>query len=115
MANTFSNTATANLPTTLTQIQVAPSGVGATSTIIGCSFANTSAAPITVDLAITTGGATPANPVYLVRQATVPVGGALVAIGAEQKVVLGLGQSLSGRSSTLNACDVAISVLTVTP
>lgn len=109
MANTFSNQLTANLPTSLQTVLTGPVGAGSTTTVIGCSMSNTSASPITVDLAINTGAAS----IYLVKQATVPVGGALIAIGAEQKLVLQPTQNLQARASSANTCDVVVSALTV--
>ena len=83
------------------------------STVMLCniSFANTSNAPITVSLTI---NRPPSTVAFIVKQSTVPVGGTLVAIGSEQKVILQANDTLQGSASVANACDTLVSVLEIT-
>jgi hypothetical protein len=101
---------TQNLATTASPIYSAPTTTAATSTIIGCSFANKTNAPVTVTLSVLRSTVSYA----IVSQATVPVGGTLVAIGSEQKVVLIANDVLQASSSVANAIDVMVSVLEIT-
>jgi hypothetical protein len=72
-------------------------------TVIGLSVACTSADPATVSVKL--------NSAYIVKDAPVPVGGALVAIGGEQKVVLEAADTL--KVSSDETVDVVTSVLEI--
>jgi hypothetical protein len=74
------------------------------------SCANTLTSPVTVDVYFTRS----AVDYYLVEGATVPVGGALVVVGGDQKVVLITGDVLKVLSSTASSIDVVTSVLNIT-
>jgi hypothetical protein len=50
----------------------------------------------------------------LVKSATVPVGGSLVIIGGDQKLVIVTGDVLKVVSSAANSIDVVTSVLNIT-
>lgn len=81
------------------------------TTAIGMTVANVSASPITVSVYITRS----AVDYYLVKNADVPVGGALVPLGGEQKVVLVTGDALKIVSSASTSVDAILSVLNITP
>jgi hypothetical protein len=51
---------------------------------------------------------------YLIKDATVPVGGTLVVVGGDQKTVLITGDALKVISSTAASADVITSVLNIT-
>ena len=114
MANTFTNQTVSPVATT-SLVAISPTvSSGQQVTIIGCSLANTGSSPITVDVAVATGvGPSWTTTTYIVKQATVPVGGSLVVIGAEEKVVLISGNTLVARSSTANSCDAVVSLLII--
>jgi len=76
-------------------------------TLIGMSCSNTTVNPVTVDVYITRS----ATNYYLVKGATVPVGGSLVTIGGDQKVVLIAGDILKVLSSVASSIDVITSSL----
>ena len=64
---------------------------------------------ITVDVVVTDSSASAS--VFIVKAATIPVGGALVPIGGDQKVVLETTDILKVTSNTASSADVIVSVL----
>jgi len=107
MANSFKNSAVANIGTTASTVYTTPSAT--TSTVIGLTVANTSNAPVTVGIYLTIGG----TDYYLLKNAVVPVGGAIVPIGGEQKVVLQTGNLVKVVSSAATSVDAILSVLEI--
>lgn len=77
MANTFKSYQNTGV-TTETIILTGPASTQ--TTVIGLSIANTAAVPVYVDVKL--------NTAYVVKQAPVPVGGALVVVGGDQKIVV---------------------------
>lgn len=107
MANTFKNYAEKDV----TANQVIHTVAAATqTTIIGMTVANVTETAQTANVAIVTAGH--ANSYSIVKNATVPAGGALVPVGGDQKVVLEAGDSLTTHCS--GKCDVILSVLEIT-
>lgn len=104
MANAFKNYASASV-TTQTTVYTAPSATQ--STIIGMTVANTAASTATISVQVTMGGTT----VYLIKNAPVPVGGALVPVGGDQKVVLEAADAIKVTSD--QTVDVLVSVLEI--
>ena len=85
-------------------------GAATQTTVIGLSFANTSASPITVSAYVTSSG----TDYYLIKGATVPVGSSLVVVGGDQKFVMVTGDTLKVVSSAASSADVITSVLNIT-
>ena len=86
------------------------------TTIIGMSIANITTSQITVDVKIesdTSDTETNAN-VFVIKDAPVPVGGTLVPIGGDQKIVLQATDVLKVQSDTANSSDVVLSILEIT-
>ena len=86
------------------------------TTIIGMSIANITTSQITVDVKIesdTADAETNAN-VFVIKDAPVPVGGTLVPIGGDQKIVLQATDVLKVQSDTANSADVVLSILEIT-
>ena len=108
MPNTFKSSANKNVGTSAATVYTCPSATQ--TTLIGLSVANTSASPITTDAFITRS----AVDYYLIKTATVPVGGALVIVGGDQKVVLQVGDVLKIVTSTASSADVFASLLEIT-
>ena len=98
--NTFKNY-TAKDITVDTAVHVGP--VGTQTTVIGMTVANVSGVTTNVSVKL---GVT-----YLLKDAVVTAGSALVPIGGEQKVVLEAGDSISVEAD--NNVDVVISVLEI--
>jgi hypothetical protein len=103
MANTFKNAVVTNITT---QTGVITSG--GQVTVIGLSLANTTASQITGSIEVTKGGTTG----YMVKNAIIEPGGALIAIGGDQKVVLESGNILKVTAS--GTVDVIVSYLEIT-
>ena len=85
-------------------------GASTQTTIIGLSFANTTASPITASAYITRS----AVDYYLIENATVPVGSSLVVVGGDQKTVMITGDVLKVVTSAAASADVITSVLNIT-
>ena len=104
MANAFKNYIAASV-TTQTSVYTTPSATQ--TTVIGLNVANTSASAASVDIQVTSGATT----VYLLKGAPIPVGGALVAVGGDQKLVLEAADVLKVTSTV--TVDVTVSVLEI--
>jgi hypothetical protein len=108
MANTFKNSVVKNVGTSASTVYTCPAATQ--TTMIGISIANTSASPITTDVYVTSG----VTDYYLVKAATVAVGGALVVAGGDQKVVLEVGDVLKVLTSAASSADCFASYLEIT-
>jgi hypothetical protein len=108
MANTFTRYLNKDVGTSAATVVTV--GVSTQTTIIGLSLANTTTSPITVSAFITVS----AVDYYLIKSATVPVGGTLVVVGGDQKTVLVTGDALKVISSAAASADVITSVLNIT-
>lgn len=108
MANTFTSYMNKDVGTSAATVVTV--GASTQTTVIGMSCANTTTSPVTVDAYITRSAVN----YYLVEGATVPVGGSLVIVGGDQKVVLITSDALKVVSSTAASIDVVTSVLNIT-
>lgn len=108
MANTFKNSFSKNVGTSPVTVYTAPSSTQ--TTLIGFSVANVTTSPITCDAYITSS----ATDYYLIKTGTVPVGGSLVIVGGDQKVVLEAADALKIVTSAATSADVVISYLEIT-
>ena len=110
MANTFTRKVSRNIGTALTAVGSYTVGASTQTTIIGLTVANTSAATVNIDVTLNDG----ANDTYIVKDAPVPAGGALVPIGGNQKIVLITGDSIKVNSSASSSIDAVLSILEIT-
>lgn len=110
MANTFKNQTLKAAGTTAQNAYAA--GAGVQATIIGMTIANITNSPISANVILSGGNIT--NNVYLVKDATIAPGGALVPVGGDQKLVLEAGDYLQVNTSVASSGDVIISVLEIT-
>lgn len=108
MANSFKNYFLKNANTTSQNVYAA--GTGVQATLIGMTIANITAAPISANVTITSGGTS----YFMVQGATIASGGSLVPIGGDQKVVLEAGDYLQVQTTAANSADVILSVLEIT-
>lgn len=108
MANTFTSYANKSVGTSAAAVVTI--GASTQTTVIGMSCANTTTSPVTADAYFTRSSVD----YYLVKGATIPVGGALVIVGGDQKVVLTTGDVLKVVSSAASSVDVVTSVLNIT-
>ena len=104
MANTFKNYFGKDVASNTT---IFTAGSGVQATIIGMSIANITAAPISCNVFVTAGGVD----YYMVKDASIAVGGALVPIGGDQKLVLEAADAI--KCSATSNCDVILSVLEI--
>jgi hypothetical protein len=108
MANTFKNSFSKNVGTSPVTVYTAPSATQ--TTLIGFSVANVSSSPITCDAYLTSSS----TDYYLIKTGVVPVGGSLVIVGGDQKVVLKAADALKVVTSAASSADVVISYLEIT-
>lgn len=108
MANIFTSYLTKDVGTSASTIHTGASSTQ--TTIIGLSCANTTASPVTVDVYVTQS----AVDYYIIKGATVPVGGSLVVVGGDQKLVINDGDVLKAVSSAASSIDIVTSSLEIT-
>lgn len=108
MANNFTSTLTRSVGTSAMSVYTVPALT--TSTIIGLNLANTTLVSTLVDIFVVRG----ADNFYLLKGGEVPVGGALVAVGGEQKHVLIAGDDLRVQANQVASIDVILSLMVST-
>lgn len=80
------------------------------TTIIGMSIANIASSQITVDVKLENNDG---NNVFIIKDAPIPVGGTLVPVGGDQKLVMEASDVLKVQSDTANSADTALSILEI--
>lgn len=110
MPNTFKSVLVQSAATASTVIYTCP--VGTQTVALGLSASNTTASPTTVSFTIGRGSPTATN-YFLIKNGNVPVGSALVVIGADQKIVLQAGDTLSVIAGSSSSIDVVFSLLEI--
>lgn len=105
--NTFTRYVAKNVGTSASTLVTAPASTQ--TTIIGLTASNTTTSPITVDVYITAS----AVDYYIVKSATVPVGGSLALFGADGKLVINTGDIVKVVSSAASSADVILSCLQI--
>lgn len=108
MANTLKNVIQNDIGTTLTSVYTVPSST--TTILIGLTLANTLAnqqIDVSVSVTDTSAGVTS----YIVKNAAVAPGGALVPVGGDQKIILEATDVLKVQSSAATSLDVIASVV----
>lgn len=108
MANTFKNNFQQNIGQTVTTVYTAVSGVQAT--VIGMSVANITNSDVLVNVLVNSAG----SDYFLVKNATIEPGSALIPVGGDQKLVLEASDFLRVQSDTASSLDVIVSVLEIT-
>ena len=108
MANNFKNYFLKNATTTAANVYAPATATQAT--VIGMTIGNTTASPISANVTVVSGGTTH----FMVQNATISNGGALVPIGGDQKLVLEFGDYIQVQTSAVNSADVILSVLEIT-
>lgn len=113
MANSFLSETDTGIGTSAATILTCPSATEIT--VIGLSVANIVTSQIAVDVVLDASGRTSGaeDSVYLVKAAPVPVGGSLVVVGGDQKVVLEPGDAIKVTSDTASSADVVLSHLDI--
>ena len=108
MANAFKNKGLAGIGTSFTTAYTCPSST--TSTIIGMTVANiSSSSNITVGVRVYDNSA---GAYYtIVNYASIPIGGSLVVVGGDQKIVLEASDTIQVYSSSSGNADAFLSIL----
>ena len=109
MANTFKSSVSQNVGTSPVTVYTAPASTQ--TTLIGMSLCNVGNQGVLVDVTYVKGGIT----VFLQRQTPIPVGGTLIVVGGDQKIVLEAGNNIRVQSSVATSVDVVCSYLEITP
>lgn len=91
-------------PTTVSDVVASST----TNTVIGLSLANVGSAPVSASVKLNKSGGSSA---FLIKDAIVPLGGALVVVGGDQKLVLEAGDTITAYSSVASSIDVVTSYL----
>jgi hypothetical protein len=108
MANNFKNnfqTAIGQTPTT-----IYAAGTGVQATVIGMTVSNITTSVVNVNVFVNSGG----TDYFIVKNATIEPGSALVPIGGDQKLVLEQNDFIRVQSDTTSSVDAIISVLEIT-
>lgn len=109
MASEFKRKTQRDVGTSLTAIEDYSCPANTIATVIGLSVANKTSNTIFVDATLDTGSAN----TYLIKTAPVPIGGTLIVVGGDQKVVLEAGDQVRVESDTANSADVIMSILEI--
>ena len=114
MANAFLSETDTAVGTGAATIYTCPSSTE--TTVIGLSVANIVTSQITVSVKLNGSGRTSGavDNVHLVKDAPIPVGGTLVVVGGDQKVVMEPGDTVTVTSDTASSADVVLSHLDIT-
>ena len=110
MANAFLRMTQSAIGVTPTTIDAYTVGASTETTLIGLTVANILTSAITVDVMLNDG----ATDFYIVKNAPIPAGGTLVAVGGDQKVVMETSDLIKVVSNTAASADVIMSLLEIT-
>lgn len=108
MANNFTSVMSKNIG--ISAVAVYTATASSQTTLIGMTVANTSTVPITADVYITRS----AVDYYIVKSADISIGGALVPLGGDQKIILIPSDIVKVVSSVATSVDVILSMLIIT-
>ena len=109
MANAFKLVTDTAVGTSPATVYTCPSSTQ--TTIIGLNLANIVSSGVQVDVQIENADG---DNIYLIKDAPVPIGSSLVAVGGDQKVVMNVSDVLKVTSNTASSIDVALSILEIT-
>ena len=109
MPNTFKLKTVNNIGTSDSDVNTVPSATS--TTVIGMNLANITSSAITADITLVNNDG---PNVSIVKSAPIPVGGSLVAIGGDQKLVMEASDIIKVKSSAATSIDVALSILEIT-
>lgn len=113
MANAFKTFTARDIDTSSTGITTLYTCPASTeTTIIGLNIANILSTSITVTVELYDGGGVTAT--RIVKDAIIPNGSSLVAVGGDQKIVMNATDILKVHASKDNSCDAVLSVLEIT-
>ena len=111
MANNFTRRTSQAVGTTATRVGTYTVGASTSTTIIGLSIANVTGTTVSANVFHSTNNNTNT---FVVYNAPVPAGGALVAVGGDQKIVLTAGDGIFVQSTDAGSIDAIMSILEIT-
>ena len=109
MANAFKLVTDTGVGTSPATVYTCPSATE--TTIIGLNLANIVSSSVQVSVQLENNDG---DNIYLIKDAPVPTGSSLVAVGGDQKVVMNASDILKVTSDTASSIDVALSILEIT-
>ena len=109
MANAFKLVTDTAVGTSAATVYTCPSATE--TTIIGLNLANIVSSSVQVSVQLENNDG---DNIYLIKDAPVPTGSSLVAVGGDQKVVMNASDVLKVTSDTASSIDVALSILEIT-
>lgn len=111
MANTFNNAEVQLSTTNVTDLYTAPATAGSVSIVLSVLMANRGGSSVNATLLLTNSSNTILS--YLLNSCPVPVNATLESV--TNKIVLKAGEKLRVQASAINALDVTLSCLEITP
>ena len=114
MANSFKSETDKEIGTSTATVFTCASSTE--TTVIGLSVANRVSSQILIDVELDASTRTygAEDKVFLVKDAPIPVGGSLVVVGGDQKLVMEPGDTIKVTSDTASSADVVVSHLDIT-
>ncbi len=106
MATAFKNSITGIIGTESHRVYICPGST--TATVIGLSLANISSSEVTANVLVI---ANTSFQAHMIRNAPVPVGGTLVVVGGDQKVVLEAADEIRVKGGASASLSAVLSVL----
>ena len=114
MANSFKSETDKEIGTSTATVFTCASSTE--TTVIGLSVANRVTSQILIDVELDASSRTSGaeDKVFLVKDAPIPVGGSLVVVGGDQKLVMEPGDTIKVTADTASSADVVVSHLDIT-
>jgi len=109
MANTFKVKTKKNIGTADSAVYTCPSATQ--TTIIGMNLANTTTGSVLANVTLLDNDG---DSCFVVKNAPIPNGGSLVAVGGDQKLVMEANDIIKVSSDTATSVDVSLSILEIT-
>ena len=109
MANTFKVKTVNNVGTSDSDVYTCPSATQ--TTIIGMNLANTTTGSVLANVTLLNDDG---DSCFVVKNAPIPNGGSLVAVGGDQKLVMEANDIIKVSSDTTTSVDVSLSILEIT-
>lgn len=109
MANTFKVKTKKNIGTADSAVYTCPSATQ--TTIIGMNLANTTTGSVLANVTLLNNDG---DSCFVVKNAPIPNGGSLVAVGGDQKLVMEANDIIKVSSDTTTSVDVSLSILEIT-
>lgn len=110
MANIFYRKASAGVGNTAQTVGNYTVSSNTKTVVLGLTVSNTTGSTINTDVWINNG----ANNFYLIKNAPITAGGALVPIGGDQKLVLEFNDNVRVQTDSANAASVIMSIMEIT-